>query len=184
MKSRLFISLDIPAEIKNKIHDVIKEIAGPNHLKWEGLQKYHFTLKFLGDVENDRIELIANSIVKAAGESRSFKVDFTRFGIFYRRKEPKILWLGVEVKNEMAELQNMIEEEMNSLGFEKEKRKFKPHLTLLRIKSKKEIEKVLNFQNYEVDNLNYIANQISLMKSELLPSGSVYKTIQSFKLTD
>ena len=181
MTHRLFIALEIPEEAIDKVCKIRDEVYGiPNDVRWESKDKLHITLKFLGDVGENMTELIINQLDAIVCDK--FNAEFSFFGIFKKNKLPKILWVGIKENKRLMELQNKVENAIELLGFEKEKRKFKPHITLLRIKGKEDFDKIRNFQKYSLPIINFNIERILLLKSILQPNGSEYSVIKSFNL--
>ena len=93
---RIFIALKIPEYIQKKIiSHRIKAYPDYQIFKWEPINKLHITLKFIGDVENDTVD----KIIDALGFISNYKTlncSLDNFGFFCRKKEPKILWLGLK----------------------------------------------------------------------------------------
>jgi len=183
MTSRLFISFDIPEDILQKIISVRNELYPDKKVSWEGRNKLHITAKFLGDTDENLIPEIENRIEKVISDFPEIKSEFNRFGIFYKNDKPKILWLGMKENETLQKLYACIEKEMYKLGFEKEKRKFKPHLTILRVRGREDISKIIYMSKTEIDSIVFYIEQVSLIKSELQQSGSVYTILKSFKLS-
>lgn len=183
MTNRFFISAEIPEEIKEKIIEIRNEIYGfDNKVRWEGKEKLHFTLKFLGDVEENKTQSIIFELENILKNYKSINCSFTNFGLFKKGNIPSILWLGITYSQDLNSIAETINNNFEKLSFEKEERNFKPHLTLLRLKGREDINRINNFLEYKLHELKFTINEISLMKSELLKSGSVYKQIKSFKL--
>ncbi len=183
MKSRLFIALEIPDCIIEKIEGALrKECKKYNSFRWEKKEKLHFTIKFLGDVENKLIPDIKRIICETAGGFKPFSVDFKKFGFFYRNRKPAVLWVGIKNNPDMIKIFQELEEKLFEIGFEKEKRKFIPHLTLLRIKEENKFELLNNFFNLSVEDLSYQSGYISLIKSTLRREGSEYQTLERIKI--
>lgn len=183
MMNRLFISANIPELTKQQIIEIRDEIYGyDKSIRWEAKDKLHFTLKFLGDVEQNKNYTIISELEKITNNFKSINCSFTEFGIFNKGNIPSILWLGINHNEELIKLAETIEHNFIKHGFPKETRNFKPHLTLLRLKGKEDINRINNFLKYKLTEINFNIYEISLMKSELLRSGSVYNQIKSFKL--
>lgn len=181
MISRLFIALDIPNDEIYKLIDLRDEIYGvPNDLRWEDVTKMHITLKFLGDVGENISELLMRRLEEVEFEKISAK--FNKFSFFKKNGSLKILFANLLENKKIIELFNLIEEECGLLGFEKETRKFYPHLTLLRIKDNENIERLLKFNNYQIKNTEFNINSFSVIKSELLRTGSEYTIVKRFNL--
>jgi len=177
--NRLFIALKLPVPVVNKLTDVRKSIYDNDDFgRWEDKDKLHLTLKFLGDTEEKKTILIKNKLKAIVSKYSKIDCELGQFGFFL----PKILWIKLNVNPSLFTLISEIEESFIELGFEKEKRSFKPHITLLRIRKNVSDEFVSAFKNYIVPEMKFNCNEIALVKSELLPRGSVYTDIKVFNL--
>ncbi|MCF8240039.1 MAG: RNA 2',3'-cyclic phosphodiesterase [Melioribacteraceae bacterium] len=182
MTNRLFIALKVPGDTLDQIVEIVKSIDPDFHKKkWENKDKLHFTLKFLGDTNTNLIPEIQNAVSVISKKYHKLRIEFNRFGVFYRNRKPVILWLGINENRELNELAEELDLILSKLGFEKERRKFKAHLTLLRIKDFHKIW-VEDFTNFRLPNISCESDEISLFQSKLKPAGSVYTELQSFKL--
>ena len=93
---RLFISIKIPGEVKDKLLDVCYELSESSELfKWEKPEKIHLTLKFIGEVEEEIVSSIAKEIAFVE-EYNSFYFNVTKFGFFFRKGVPSILWVELQ----------------------------------------------------------------------------------------
>jgi len=181
---RLFAALRLPNNIVDKIIEFRKEASENNqNIKWEKKEKLHLTLKFIGDVSEDLVDRIKDSLLFIE-DFKSIELSLTKFGFFFRDNHPNILWLGLSNNNELNILVDKIETNLEIFGFKKEKRKFNPHLTLLRIKNKVDKNFINSFENYKLPSLKFYSNEITLFKSELLPDTSRYIEIKNYKLKD
>ncbi|VAX25229.1 2'-5' RNA ligase [hydrothermal vent metagenome] len=183
MKIRLFIALILGDETLDHINNFRESIyADDGKTRWESREKLHITLKFIGGVEEEVIPLIAEELGSVLKNYNKIKINFSKFGIIKKYSEPKILWLGIKCSELLEKLYNDIDNVLTDIGFEKERRKFKPHLTLLRIKRNADINKLEDLLNSKIDFPGTFAEEVALIKSELLAGGSVYTKIKSFKL--
>ena len=178
---RAFIAIELPSEIKQGIARVQEQLretgAAANWTRPEGI---HLTLKFLGEVPEERVSDIMTALTGAAKGSGKMNLGVAGAGAFPSGKNPRVLWLGVTGDVEkLGSLQAAVEDAMMGLGFEREERTFSPHLTLARIKFPKprdhwqqKIEGIrdVNLGGFEAD-------RISLMKSELKREGAVYAEV-------
>jgi 2'-5' RNA ligase len=181
MISRLFIGLDLPAEIVENLISLRNQIYGePNDLRWESESKLHVTVKFLGDVGENVSALLTQRLGEL--EIRKMVCKFDSFAFFKKSGSLKILFASLYNTEKLKEFHEIIEEECELIGFQREKRKFYPHITLLRLKGKEDIKRLLKFNKYNIDNPDFEISSFSLIKSELKPSGSEYSIVQSFKL--
>ncbi len=183
MSKRLFIAAEIPEKFINNIIEIRHNVYGSDPtIRWEKKEKLHITIKFLGDTEADLIGTIEDKLNNILAEFTPINSEIKKFGMFKRKGIPAILMLELFTDKKLFVLHDKIDEELSVLGFDKEKRKFKPHVTLLRIKGNENLEKLHSFLDYDFGKNNFIINKISLMESELKSTGSTYKTIKSFEL--
>ncbi len=179
---RLFVALNIPESVKVQLIDLRDSIAGSNY-KWEPKEKMHLTLKFIGDVQEEKLNPIVSELDFIKNYS-VVKCAVNDFGFFYRDKKPSILWAGLEIDKSVSEIVNNLDSSLAELSIKKESRKFNPHLTLLRIKNDLGISFVNKFKNFTFEPIVFTANTISLYKSELYQSGSKYFEIKNYKLKE
>jgi 2'-5' RNA ligase len=182
LKHRLFISLFIPDNIKNQIIEMRKSIISNDSLyRWEKEEKFHITLKFIGDTDPSNLEKIINSLSFLESKSK-LTGEFDRFDFFYKGKNPRILWLGIKLNDEVYTIVDELNMKLEKLKIPKEEKRFKSHLTILRMRGTEGNEFVSMFKNFELDKKKFSLSEIHLMESKLLPSGSVYKKIKNYNL--
>ena len=182
-KIRTFIAIDIKAssdliafenEFKN-IDSKIK-IVEPNNI--------HITLKFLGDTDIHLIDDIHKKIEKSVNEIKPFDIKLEGTGVFPNTNYLKVIWVGIKNGQQLEEISNKIDKNLNELGIKKEKRKFSAHLTIARIKSANNKDKILKiigkYKNYNFGIIN--VHSIKLKKSVLTPKGPIYTNIKIIKL--
>ena len=182
MTNRLFIALDLPEFIVDEITEIRKSIYNDESIRWESKEKLHITLKFLGDVKTELIPAFSQTLETVCSDANEIELKYKSFGYFYRNRNPKILWLGFDYDDNLINLNNRINETFEQFGFEREKRKFKPHITLLRIRGRENRKKLDSFLDFELPERTFTCSSVTLFKSDLIPSGSVYTKIEKFKL--
>jgi len=178
---RLFIAIELPEEIKQGISRVQEQLkrSGAN-AGWTRPEGIHLTLKFLGEVEDAKVTGIIDALGLACRGTGQLRLEIAGVGAFPNVKVPRVLWIGVTGDTgKLAMLQAAVEDATERLGFEREARKFSPHLTLARIKFPKPrdnwaavIESIKDIKLGEFD-----AGHISVMKSELRRDGAVYTEV-------
>jgi len=177
---RLFIALNIPEEIKEKFVLLTKRLKyKTKKISWVKEQNFHITLKFLGEVKEERLPAISEAASRCVKEIIPFTIMFAGVGAFPNIKNPRIIWAGV--KEGSAELKSVaaaIEDSFEKLGFAKENRPFSSHLTLGRVRSVRAAS--FSFEGLADDFGSFKAEKIDLMQSILGPSGPEYKCIESF----
>ncbi|MFN7170872.1 MAG: RNA 2',3'-cyclic phosphodiesterase [Candidatus Omnitrophota bacterium] len=187
MGIRTFIAIEIPEILCAEFAQLQEELKKAEaDIKWVEPKNMHLTLKFLGDTEETKITKIKESLQKISQKANSFEINFRGLGAFPNLESPRVLWIGIEKgKDKLFELATKIEDELKILGFPKEKRQFSAHLTLGRIRSFKNREKlkttIKEKVNFKARNKMYL-KEIVLFKSQLTPSGPIYTCLAKFNL--
>jgi RNA 2',3'-cyclic 3'-phosphodiesterase len=180
---RLFVALIIPDETKNHIIQLRKAIyPNDSDIRWEDNSKLHITIKFIGDIKDEYLELISQELNFVENYS---KINCTadKFGFFFKQKnEPRILWLGLNFSDGIYAIVDELNIRLAKFKIPIEERKFKAHLTLLRIKNNVSRDIIDKFSNAELPNISFTANEIILMQSKLSSQGSTYKEIKKYNL--
>jgi 2'-5' RNA ligase len=183
---RLFVAIELPPEIKQGIAMIQDDLraAGAN-AGWTRPEGIHLTLKFLGEVEESKVNEIREALASAVGTKDKLSLAIAGAGAFPNVKNPRVLWLGVSGDVEkLGLLQAAVEDAMVRLGFEREERKFSPHLTLARIKFPKPQDawqqKIEGIRDVKLG--EFKADRVSLMKSELKREGAVYMEVGKVEL--
>jgi len=179
---RSFIALELSREIYKNLDQLIENLkkgvqftpAKPN---WVKPKSIHLTLKFLGNIEERKVEGIGEVLKKAACETHPFLIRIRGLGVFPHPRKPRVLWCGITKGEQQTQrLQKRIDRSLAPLGFEKEKRPFHPHLTLARIKTLRGSAALMNIIKTHENALvgECPINRIILFKSQLHPDGAIY----------
>lgn len=178
---RVFIALKIPDDIKDKIEALYPNITSDyKNFRWEAKDKLHLTLKFIGDVDNLTLEEIKKLIANVS-DFDGFNCQISCFNFFYRNRIPKILYLQLYLQPDINFLIKHLEKVLSQY-LKEEKKEFKPHLSLLRIKNNINNEFINKFENYNFEPITFNANEIVLYRSILKPYGSIYEEIKKINL--
>lgn len=180
---RLFIAIDLPLEIKRELYKLEQELMKhiPKGIKWVELENLHFTIRFLGETEEEKIPNIKKIIDEVSQESDFFNISLKEIGAFPNFKNPRVIWIGIEKGyEEMKDLFNKLENKILKLGFKKEDKEFSPHLTLGRVK-----EKIRWDERWKIDipYLEFLVEEITLFESQLRPQGPLYIPLYKCKFT-
>lgn len=177
---RLFIALTIDEKIKEEIYKYIEglKVKTDAKIKWVEKENLHITLKFLGEVRENKLEDIKNALRQTVLGSSVFDLDFKGAGSFPPGKNPRVIWVGAE-SNKVVKLSKKIDDIMSSVGFKKEERNFKSHITIGRIKEgrfdigliEKDIDKFFG---------SMVVEKVDLYRSYLSPRGPKYEIIETF----
>ncbi len=176
---RLFISLDLPGEVKDNLYNIQKYI--PSNLakiKWVSKKNLHITLKFLGAVDKSK----ANEIKKRLSNIK-FKPDklkFKEIGFFSYKEIPGVIRLTFFDSDKILELHRKIDEEL--LDIFPTSQRFVLHLTLGRVKNiKKRKEFVEKIKSFKFFDREFIVENFKLIESIPTKGTHIYKTIKIFE---
>jgi 2'-5' RNA ligase len=183
---RAFIAIELPDSIKSMIGRVQQELKSLRlKAKWVRAENIHLTLKFLGDIDAGDIDNIGGAMADAAADSAPLALKIGGIGFFPDIKRPRVVWVGLggEIPN-LLNLQRNLEDRLATVGFAKEKRSFKAHLTLGRIRQAANPDTVRRIikEYIELGDHQFIADRITLIKSVLKPSGAVYSPLKQTEL--
>jgi RNA 2',3'-cyclic 3'-phosphodiesterase len=179
---RLFVALDLPAEIRDAIvkasASLRSEAAGA---RWSKPEAMHVTLKFLGETDENLLPQIKAALERAVS-SDAVSLRLRGVGFFPEEKRPRVMWCDVEASPNLAELAAEIEKSLLPLGFEAEARRYVPHITLARLNAARDVEKLVRaagpLASYDFGAAR--ESNFHLFESVLKPSGSEYKKLATF----
>ena len=180
---RGFIAIDIGAF--PKLMELGNEITNTGaNIKLVEPENIHITLKFLGDTEEIKLDEIENIIKNAVNNISPFKIQLHGTGIFPNTSYIKVIWIGIKQGEQIGIIADKIDEQLTKLAFEREKRRFSPHLTIARVKTAKNKEKLTQIvEKYrDIEFTNIKVENIRLKKSELTPKGPIYTTLREIKI--
>lgn len=180
---RAFIAVSLPSALKARLTQIQNDLKGCNiACKWVNPENIHITLKFLGEIKDERLESIKKIISTVGAKFKSLQVTFNNFGFFPNPKRPRVLFIGTSKEEELRTISGVLEDKLETIGFKKEF-KFRSHLTLARIKDSKNIDCLINKLNTIKLEEEFTASAITLYKSTLTKSGPIYEVIFKSNLT-
>jgi 2'-5' RNA ligase len=186
---RLFIACEVPDDVKETIGGVIETLRGRSGtaVRWIRPEGVHVTLKFLGEVPVKKLPGIKLAVQEAVVGHSPFDLEFSNIGTFGGREGLRIMWVGIA--GDVLRLEALVRA-MNAalavVGFEPERRPFRPHLTLGRVRDeiptrqRAEIEVAVG--KMSVPPRSWRTTQVSLMNSRFTPQGVVYEVVATFPL--
>ncbi len=182
---RAFICIELAEKSRKILEDFQTELKQINaDVRWVRPAGIHLTLKFLGDVDVERIDQIEEAIKKSVTDLVPFKLELSGTGTFPNFKHPRVFWVGVAGQVDvLSALAQQIDNNLNAIGFDKEEREFSPHLTLGRVKSTFGIKSVTNVVSNKILEKNeFLVKEIVLMQSELKATGAEYSSLRKIQL--
>jgi len=186
---RLFVACELPGDVRETIGGVIarlREKSG-SAVRWVRPEGVHITLKFLGEVPERRLPAIKMALQEAVVRHQPFTLEFSNIGMFGGREGLRIMWAGIA--GDVLRLEALVRDVNTALsvvGFQPEKRPFRPHLTLGRVRDeiptrhRAEIEVAVGRQ--DVPDCSWRTTEVSLMRSRLVRGGARYDVMGTFPL--
>jgi len=184
---RAFIAIKIPTDIHKKLNSIQEKLKQSEvHVSWVKPENIHLTLQFLGNIDEKQIPKIVSQLEESVKVVSSFQLQVGYAGAFPNLRYPRVVWIGVtddEAKS-LKTLQTEIGSRLAKIGFKGENGRFKPHLTLGRVRSQKNksnllraIESIVNIWVGEIS-----VDAVYLIRSELKPTGAEYTDIAEIKI--
>lgn len=178
---RAFIAIDLPGSLRNdleRLQDGLRAIGAP--VSWVRPASIHLTLKFLGNIEHAKVPLIGEELAEIAARQTPFRLQPKACGAFPTLKQMRVLWVGLNGDVDiLRSLQERIDSSLGALGFQPEKRPFRGHLTLGRVKTRKPVpalqKALLDQQDFRSEAFDVTG--LVLYKSDLSPKGAHYTVL-------
>jgi len=175
---RGFIAIDLPAGVRQSLETLGLELKKSDAaVGWTRPEGIHLTLKFLGNVTPETIDLIKPVLADIGSHTAVFCLQAAGCGAFPNVKQPRVIWAGMRGESEpLTRLQREVDLAMTGFGFQPEDRPFKPHLTLGRVRGRQHLlalqQLLLAHQEFTAEPFD--VTELVLYKSELRPDGARY----------
>ena len=186
-KIRVFVALDLPPSIKEYLSETMTRLRAslPGGVRWVDPAGVHLTLKFLGDVDAGLVTGLLQAMDESAAKFArpDLQLQLAKLGTFPNQREPRVLWAGVSGDMEgLEQLQRLVDGAISDLGFAPERRPFRPHLTLGRVRDqvwaedRRRIGTGLSQLPFNPSQL-WKVEEMHLIRSTLTPRGAIYESI-------
>jgi 2'-5' RNA ligase len=155
------------------------------HVSWVATGNLHLTVKFLGEVAEDRIEAVAGAITSAVAGVGAFDAQIEGLGAFPSAARPRVVWAGVTAgAGTMADLAGRVDDALAALDFSREARPFAPHITLGRVREPGRMPALTEALHGAAGRGfgRLPVARVSLMRSELSPRGARYTELAAASL--
>jgi 2'-5' RNA ligase len=176
---RLFIALTLPDPVKRSLEPLA---SGLGDVRWLDPEQQHLTLRFIGELDNGRLEELAEALGLVEGSP--FELGLEGLGHFPPRGEPQVLWTGVAKSPELASLRRRIDRTLAAIGLPPEGRKFTPHVTLARVRAPLSRERLgtylMRHNLYRSE--RFPVSSFHLFSSRLKPDGAQHLLEASYEL--
>lgn len=184
---RVFCAVDLPHQSRMRVMEHIARLRTslPQvQASWSREANVHLTLKFLGESPKSSVPSFSLAVSRAVDALPPFSIMLEHTGVFPKRREPRVLWIGIsDPGGRLAELHSRLEAETAQVGFPKEARPFHPHLTLARLRNPRYAREIIQAH----EQLEFVPEEITVsellvIRSELSGSGSKYTVISRHAL--
>jgi RNA 2',3'-cyclic 3'-phosphodiesterase len=182
---RAFIAVQIAPEVRARISEAVAQLTPEiSGIRWIREENFHFTLKFLGLLQEPQIEPISKALAQAIHPFRRFAINVKSFGVFPDIKRARVLWVGLE-GSDLPALAKSVESVLEPFGFPGENRIYRPHLTVGRWRypmgSHQQLEDKLKlWKNFEFG--ESAVDEVVLFQSVLKRDGAVYRPLKTVPL--
>jgi RNA 2',3'-cyclic 3'-phosphodiesterase len=183
---RVFIAVPIPRGLAFFLKNIQAQLQSPGmDVRWLMTKNIHLTLKFLGDIERTRVPAVTARMDAAAGQMPSFRLNARGVGVFPNRRHARVLWVGLDGElDRLGEIHSALESSLESIGFNRETRRFHPHLTIGRTRRRIDARTI----GASLDPLNdatsdsFPVDCLRLFQSNLKPAGVEYSLLHTSQL--
>ena len=187
---RAFIAVELPPAAREAVEGVVRDLRSRtgDGVRWVRPEGVHLTLKFLGDIDAGSVPTISEALDRCAASAAPFDLFLEGVGVFPNARRPRVIWIGLGGALEpLLALQQSVERELEELGFASERRPFTPHLTLGRVRDGVRASQVRGVSEAiaatTVERRAELpVREVSLMQSDLRPSGAVYTRLYAATL--
>jgi 2'-5' RNA ligase len=184
---RTFIAIELPEETRQTLAAIQQELKRTGAgVRWVKPSSIHLTLKFLGNIHPGQVDDIAAVTAQVVRSEPLLTLRAAGLGTFPSQQNPRVIWVGIEGEvKRLTHIQNRLENDLVALGFAREKRGFRAHLTLGRVKDKGNRQGLIAaMTELEIPEFNsFDVTEIILYKSELRPTGAIYTKLHRMPLT-
>jgi len=176
---RTFIAVELPAPVRDTLGALVEELAGSweeRAVRWVKPESMHLSLRFLGDTDTEKVRELSAGLDEAVDGVAPFALRVQGMGCFPNPRRPRVIWVGREdPEARLLPLQKAVERRVRSLGWEREKRVFRPHLTLGRVRDRARPPEGEWMR--EPQAMTFQVDSVDLIESQLKPTGAEYTTL-------
>src|SRR3954451_13378205 len=175
---RLFVAVPIPRPAREQILKLLGQLReGGWPVRWVHDENLHMTLKFFGEVNDERLDVITEALRFAAAGAGPLSLRLGDLGAFPSRSRPRILWVGLEAPPSLELLQDRIERGCEAIGFPPEGAPFQPHVTLGRVREGQRLPtRGLDDHADGFERVPFVAQELVLYESLLTTGGPRYES--------
>lgn len=187
---RTFIAIELPKAIRESLNSLQEQLKTSGaEVKWVEPQNIHLTLRFLGEANDKKLDMVIRALEETAKDRNSFYIRLSSIGAFPKINFPRIIWVGIDKgEAEAAEIARALEKEIAKVGIPPEDRPFSSHITIGRVKSSLNRSRLIDNLTtlgsglFGQENPEFLVTKITLFKSTLTPRGPIYEILKEAHL--
>lgn len=182
---RTFIAVDLPQQVKMEIDKMTAGFRQLNaNIRWVKAANLHLTLRFLGDIPEESVPALADSIKDGTEGFGRFDLSLSGLGAFPNLRRPRVIWIGSgSGTDRLKNLAAKVEQATIESGFGKGDKPFSSHLTIGRVKFPKGLDQLLTqIEKTGYESQLFGVNEVSIFKSDLSPAGPKYTRLEVISL--
>ena len=183
---RSFIAIDLPQKTRENLAAIQDQLRQSQAgVRWVKPGSIHLTLKFLGNILPEQVDEIAAAVAQLVRDEPPITLCAAGLGAFPSPRKPRVIWVGLRGEvDRLANIQAGLEKALEPLGFAREDRGFRPHLTIGRVKDRRRLQSLIEaMSTLELPEFNsFDGNEIILYKSDLRPTGAIYTKLHRMPL--
>lgn len=185
---RAFVAFKTPEAVSAHIRGVQMAVSSCGiDMRWIPPEKVHLTLKFLGDIPGTNLERILSVMEDAVRETPPLRLAAKGIGVFPGLRKPRVLWIGLNGDTAaLIDLQHRLDDGLTTIGFQREPRAFKAHLTIGRARGPVDPKRLVSLMETAgaAESSPFSLDRLILFQSELFPSGPVYTELKEAALRE
>ncbi|KPK65203.1 hypothetical protein AMJ82_12455 [candidate division TA06 bacterium SM23_40] len=174
---RTFIAVELPSEVRDTLGSLQQELGDAHgQVRWVAPHNIHLTLKFLGNIPEERVSPLREGTEEAAAGYAPFGMSLMDLGAFPGPRRARVIWVGLDQGRELlGALAERLEASLADRGFDRESRRFKPHVTIGRIKGRgRGVDMSEPLAKVTFDVQTCVVDGLTIMRSDLTPHGPIY----------
>ena len=182
---RAFVAVPLPPEILDELEAAVESLSELN-LSGRGVRRsaMHLTLKFLGNAGDDKLSAVVEILSRLASEKPPFEAVLKEPDAFPHKQGARVVFVSVQTSPALLGLHSAIEEKLAVLCPDRERREYRAHLTLMRLRSPGHLSRLRDWFNreFKITGMSFLVDHFNLYESVLKPSGAEYRVLKSFPL--
>jgi len=186
MPIRSFIAVEIADDIRARLaeaQDALRAAGGD--VRWSKPENLHVTLKFLGEISEANVGAACTIVEQVATAHSAFGIQLAGLGAFPSARRPRVVFAElIDASQTLFEMARELDKAMAEIGVERERKPFRSHLTLGRVKSPRGLAELTQAMSQRAQTQfgSQTVSRIVLMRSDLKPSGAVYSRVGAGQL--